>query len=160
MSYPPQNAPPVEGEYSAWTKVWQKDTATAYGADYASEQIVASEINNRLIMFTNGAYRIIVNLSNGTIIGTVGTMKDGNATLFGTETSFSRYFAEVVTTGATYNLNIYKDCLLIQTIDLCSDLGITYASGKWWVVAWTKNGKYLTVSYDQLTFVISLYKGA
>jgi hypothetical protein len=155
----------LEGDYTTWTKQWQKDCDSDYDeSGFIPEYIQYNETANKLILlYAGGTQRAIVNLTTGVINGTVVDTKSGGAADLGGCMSFSRYYIEVIDTGSTYNLLIYKDCALIQTIDLCTILSKSYLGGKWASVAISQDGKYITVSgYTDSPFfnTVALFKGA
>lgn len=168
MTYPPQGNPPVEGEYSAYSLAWNKNLQgdLGYMSTFGPQRIQVNENTNRILMYYEGSgKRGLANLTTGALIGTIDTVSGSGGAEFGTPGSLSRYYAEVINTGATYNLVIYKDTAAIQTIDLCATLGIAYVDSKFFTFAFSKDGKYIAIagpSWYVLSNLVqlALFKGA
>lgn len=133
----------IEGDYSAWTKQWVQP------AICSSSKILVSEANDRIILVYvgGGGNYAILKLSDGTTIQGY-TLGRGTAAEYDTPYSFSRYFA-VLLDSDRKSLCIYKDCLLIQTIDLSTvfDYSIFYSNLPTWIeMSFTNDGKYLAIT--------------
>ena len=167
-AYPPQNNPSIEGNFNVWTKQWQKNVPTDYGINaWGAQRIQVNENTNRILMWRgSGPTRIIAVLSTGVIVGvSVDSKATGGADGDGTPGTMFRYFAEIIDTGATYNLVIFKDGVAVQTTDLIAAFAVGYVAGQFWALAFDPTGKYLVVTGPHYGAVdanltCGLYKGA
>jgi len=157
----------LEGNYTTWTLQWSKLVQGDWGwGSFGAERIQVNEVADRLLMFDEGSgQRAVAKLSDGILIGTIVGVQNIGGAEFGTPMSFSKYYAEVIDTGVNYTLNMYKDTILQQTIDLNTVLSLDYTNGNYLITAFSNDGKYLTVSgYNwyragSATLMVALFKG-
>lgn len=136
-------APVLEGDYSTWVFRWKQ--STGWGISFGIKSV--SENNDLIIIFDgySGENILFHTLSTGTRLSETphliyGWDQVNSASVLG------KYFATVIENGATGHpdLKIYKNAVLIQTIDLfnaCSWNNVTTD----YVVSINSSGKYIFV---------------
>ena len=142
----------VEGNYTNWTKQWSKTVATNWNSNEAvafgvTSISVNTTTNEILLLCDDSLLYAVVSLTNGTINGTIAAMVSGGTGQHSFPISaLGKYAAIVVDTGSTYNILVYKNTVLIETIDFCTETGYEYIAGRVFLVAMSGDGQYIVVS--------------
>lgn len=143
----------IEGEYTTWTKQWQTALVTGLPSS-----ITINEALNTLMMVSGylpvGVVRVI--LTTGVLIDSV----DISMPLFvGFQfpSLLGKYVVCIVVTAGLPYLRIYKNNVLLQTINLNTICG--YTNGYTFIAAISIDGKYILVG-DGGTQGIALFKGS
>ena len=142
----------VEGNYTNWTKQWNKTVATNWNSNEAvafgvTSISVNTTTNEILLLCDDSLLYAVVSLTNGTINGTIAAMVSGGTGQHSFPVSaLGKYAAIVVDTGSTYNILVYKNTVLTETIDFCTETGYSYIAGRVFLVAMSGDGQYIVVS--------------
>jgi len=142
---------PLEGNYSTWTNKWTNDLSLTRISMFS-----VSESANNILVYS-GYYGILytIKLADGTYVE-----DPSDYPIYAYEqnifTSIKNKYAVLVRENVSGNnlLDIYKDNVLIQTIDLFAAFGYTSATQ----VAISPDGKYILVSDYNLGS--ALFEGA
>jgi hypothetical protein len=157
----------IEGNFTSWVLQWVKIIGADWGiSSFGVDLITFNESTDRLLMWYGGGPKFgIAKLSDGTLIETPSYKYSGGAAEAGSPSpsALGTYFAEVTNTGSFYELHIYKNGTLIQSIDLNTVLSIGYLTTRYFQLAFSAGGKYLTVSgynwWTGNTSKVALFKG-
>ena len=139
-------------DYTTWTKQWCKNVSTDWNdGNTISFGVTFFQYNETLdviiMCYEGGMERVKTTLSTGVPDGVISEIASGGAAEHSHPlSSLGKYYCEVVDTGSTYNLLIFKDTTLIQTIDLIAAIGTSYTTGKAFLIAISNDGKYIIVS--------------
>jgi len=135
----------LEGDYTTWALMWKVDSIISRAFSIMS----ISESNDLILIFSK-----YTNPSLHKRILSTGAMEEeiNNTEIYGWDTTNSKsllgkYFATVIWNGVTSHpdLKIYKDCVLIQTIDLFTTCGWDNYSNNY-SVSFNSSGKYILIT--------------
>jgi len=158
---PPAEVELVEGDYTTWTKLWLATAPDYLFPFYYNE---SADILWLRAQYEGKLYRVV--LSTGADLTTFGDNSD--QTIEGEikfQSILGKYFAYVESDGggppAKPLLKIYKDGVLIQTIDLKAICNWDWETTYSFVVGFTSDGKYLLVYNNRpIPAEMALFKGS
>lgn len=150
----------LEGDYTTWTFLWKR----SYDADTPepSEPVIqfVREADDRIIIYASpggsNPSQEILHLDDGTLVSQTEGL---NYAWVSHQGSLTGKYQAIVVSDTHPKLLIYKDCALIQTINLntiCAWTGLlsTYC------VSFDSTGKYILVTNNSATKEFALFRGA
>jgi len=161
----------IEGDYTNWTKQWSKTVGTNWNSNnavaFGVTSISVNTTSDKILMVCDDSLLFAVaSLTNGTLFDTIAAMVSGGTGQHSFPISaFGKYAAIVIDTGSTYNILIYKDAVLTDTIDFCTETGYSYIAGRVFLVAMSGDGQYIVVSGPDwysasMSIIVLLLKGS
>jgi len=155
----------AEGEYFSYNVLWSKNSMADWGVINginACELCVYENIDKIIFLDGYSPQLIDVKLSDGSLNEFIDTLTGNGYSWYRQQTSvYKRYFVYIYNNGGQCTLRIYKDGIVIQTIDLTALYGWTY---DYYQVGCciTQDAKYITVWNDKAGAYqgeIKLFKG-
>lgn len=130
----------LEGDYTTWALMW--NVSSVYGGFFGIQSI--DESSDLIIIFDGytGGYTHIHTLSTGALLSATEHIIYGWDQIKSTSV-LGKYFATVINDSGP-KLKIYKNCVLIQTIDLDAVCGWNRTTDTY-MVSINSSGKYILV---------------
>lgn len=152
MSYPPQNAPPLEGNYSSWAVYDTFADTDAYNAGYRQDAII-NKLETKILLLDaysliEKTYTIATKALSAALITDMSYVDGASGFISEKKVSVQQtYFVIMGYTVGILNgdkIYIFKNGALLQTLHDIADLGIGASSIR--NVAISPSGRYIVVS--------------